>query len=257
MQTTIALLMVNYKTLALTSRCLALIQQHVDLSRFEVWVVDNHSNDESTEYLRSLDWIHLIERRTDQVEKGFESHGKALDLALEQLNHRYVFLLHTDTFIYDADLLEQMLTTIQADPKVVAVGCYEQVLRHPLATAWRRFIRFVKHYHRVLLQAMGVATRPPRGYVEQYIKSFCALWDVQKIKAKGWQFYMEDKIPTYALQDRMRACGYTIASIKPRHVFQYLDHVEAGTVSLKENLPSHHRRVKRKQKMLQHQGGKA
>jgi GT2 family glycosyltransferase len=245
-----AILMVNYKTLALTSRCLDLIKQNLDLNQYEVWVVDNHSNDQSTDYLRSLDWIHLLERSTDQVEKGFESHGKALDFALEKISNRYVFLLHTDTFIYDASVLDRMLQTMQQKDRVVAVGCYEQVLRSPWATAWRRLIRFLKHYKRVLLQALGISTRPPRGFYERYIKSFCALWDMQTVKQHGFTLYMAEKIPTYELQDRMRDLGFHIIGIKPRVIFQYLDHVEAGTVSLKENLPSHHRRVKRKQKFL-------
>ena len=250
MQEKHAILMVNYKTLELTSRCLDLIKQNLDLNHYDVWVVDNHSNDESTDYLRGLNWIRLLERHTDQVEKGFESHGKALDFAFDKIKNRYVYLLHTDTFIYDSSILQLMLSNMQQDSRVVAVGCYEQVLRHPLATAWRRVIRFLKHYKRVILNGLGIPTRPPRGFYEKYIKSFCALWDLQKVKQYGFSFYMAEKIPTYELQDKMQALGYKIIGIKPSVIFQYLDHVEAGTVSLKENLPSHHRRMKRKQKFL-------
>jgi hypothetical protein len=57
--------MVNYKTFELTKNALELIQACIDTKRNPVWVVDNQSGDESTEYLKSLDWIHLIERVPD------------------------------------------------------------------------------------------------------------------------------------------------------------------------------------------------
>ena len=143
-----------------------------------------------------------------------------------------------------------MLEKMRADGQVAAVGCYEQVLRSRLATAWRRFSRFIKHYRRVVIISLGIPSRPARGYYETYIKSFCALWDAQKIREHEFSFYMADRIPSYELQDRMLALGYKIVGIKPRTMFKYLDHVEAGTVTVKLDLPKNHRRMKRKKNFL-------
>lgn len=245
-----SILLVNYKTLEITKLCLDLIRQNLDLSKVQVWVVDNNSADESTTYLRALDWINLIERVPEQVENGFTSHGRALDLALDKITTDYVFLFHSDTLLYDAAILEMMLEKCSSDPSVAAVGCYEQVYRGRLKTTWRVFIRFIKHIYRKAKVLLGLNTRPPRGYYEVYLKSFCALWNVKMMKNLNMRFFMGDRIPGYELQDKMRALGYKIVDIPAKIVFQYLEHVEAGTVSVKSGYSDAHRRIKRKKSIL-------
>ena len=245
-----SIIMVNYKTLELTKNALNFIKSAIDIERNPVWVVDNQSEDASSEYLRGLDWIRLIERAPEPNENGFTAHGRALDLAFHQIDTDYVFLFHTDTFLYDAFILEHMLKTLMANPKNVAVGCLEQVQRPILHTAWRYFIRFLKHYQRIIKLMLGFKTRPPRGFYEVYIKSFCALWDAKLMKSKQLQFMMDDRIPGYQLQDMLRAEGYQIATIAPRTIFKYLDHVEAGTVSLREGYGPSHKRIQRKLAVL-------
>ena len=82
--------LVNYKTPELTKICLTLLKQHfdngfLDVKHVQVWVVDNNSQDDSSDYLRSLDWIHLIERIPEGKEEGFAAHGKALNMILDQM----------------------------------------------------------------------------------------------------------------------------------------------------------------------------
>lgn len=246
-----SIIMVNYKTLELTKNALRFIQACIDTKRNPVWVVDNQSGDESTEYLKSLDWIHLIERVPDTNENGFKAHGRALDVAFHKIDTDYVFLFHTDTFLYDAFILQDMLSTMLSNPKAAAVGCLEQVNRPLTHTIWRYFIRFIKHYERTIKVKLGVKTRPPRGFYEVYIKSFCALWNAKLMKSMGLQFMIDDRIPGYQLQDTMREKGYLIHTIPPRKIFKYLDHVEAGTVSLREGYDNTHKRIRRKLEMLQ------
>ena len=52
-----SIVIVNYKTPEITKICLDLLHQHLGDS-VPIWVVDNYSADESTEYLKSLDWIN-------------------------------------------------------------------------------------------------------------------------------------------------------------------------------------------------------
>jgi len=54
--------LVNYKSLELTKKCLQLLQDVVQEKSISVYVVDNDSRDSSSEYLRTLSWINLIER---------------------------------------------------------------------------------------------------------------------------------------------------------------------------------------------------
>ncbi len=247
--------LVNYKTLDLTRVCLELLKKHLDSGalgkdRVDVWVVDNDSQDESTEYLRSLDWIHLIERAAEANEEGFEAHGKGLDLILPFIKTDYLFLLHTDTFIYDPAVFGWMLAYMLEDDKVAAVGCLEQLNRGYLRTGWRIFSRFCRHYSRKLKLAAGLKSKAPKPYLEQYLKSFFTLWNVKLMRQLGYTFYMANRIPGYELQDRMKANGYKLIKLSPMKLFQYLDHIEAGTVGLKAGYSDKNRRVKRKKSIL-------
>ena len=247
--------MVNYKTLELTRTALSFLKGHLDsgaldASRVEVWVVDNDSGDASTEYLRSLDWIHLIERPSPGKEQGFAAHGEGLDLVLQAINTDYLFLMHTDTFIYDAEIFVRCLQRMQAQPKVAAIGCLHQLNRGHFRLFWRAFTGFFKYHQRRLKQRMGLPSRQARPYIEPYIKSFFALWNVALMKKLGYRFYMEQQIPGYVLQDKLTAQGYVIERISPARLFRYLDHVEAGTVGLVNGYTAQNRRLQRKQAML-------
>lgn len=73
--------LVNYQTFDLTKICLNLLKKHIDAgllvpNKVDIGVVDNDSKDESTDYLRTLDWINLIERKPVGQETGFAAHGR-------------------------------------------------------------------------------------------------------------------------------------------------------------------------------------
>ena len=249
-----AIVMVNYKTLELTKISLSLLKQHIDAglipTETPVWVVDNDSQDGSTDYLRSLDWIHLIERKSSGKEQGFAAHGHALDLVLQKINCPYLFLMHTDTFIYQPKVFDLLLASLKHSSNAVAIGCLEQINRGYLRSYWRLISRFFKHYSRRAVRFMGINGREPKPYKEQYIKSFFALWDVKWMKEQRLSFYMQDRIPGYALQDIALESGRSISKISAMQLFKYLDHVEAGTVGLVAGYDDMNRRVKRKLALL-------
>ena len=249
-----AIVMVNYKTLELTKISLSLLKQHMDAgliaSTTEVWVVDNDSQDASTDYLRSLDWIHLIERKVVSKEQGFAAHGHALDLVLPKINCQYLFLMHTDTFIYQPKVFELLLMSLKNKPTIVATGCLEQLDRGYLRSYWRLTSRFCKHYSRRAVRFLGIDGREPKPYKEQYIKSFFALWDISWMKENKLTFFMQNRIPGYALQDVALETGRKIKHISAMQLFKYLDHVEAGTVGLVAGYDDMNRRVKRKLALL-------
>lgn len=247
--------LVNYKTLALTKISLELLKKHLDnaeldFKRVDVWVVDNHSQDDSVEYLRTLDWIKLIEREPTGHEEGFVAHGKGLDLILQQITSDYLFLMHTDTFVYDASVFDWMLNFCLMDKKIAAVGCLEQLNRGYFRSTWRITSRFLKHYSRRIRLFLGLNARQPKPYVEAYLKSFFALWNVGLMKQQGYTFLMENRIPGYALQDKLKQDGYKLKVVSPMKLFKFLDHVEAGTVGLRALYSDMNRRVKRKKSIL-------
>lgn len=246
-----SIVLVNYKTLDLTKTCLMLLQEALRGTNIPVIVVDNHSDDASSEYLRSLDWIELIERKHTGPEAGNIAHGRALDLALAQVETDYLFLLHTDTFIYDPAVFAIMLDQCTEQRDVAAVGCLEQLDRGSVRSAWRLASRFCKHYARRSLLALGVQAREPKPYREVHLKSFCTLWNVAFIKQHGFHFQMDERNPGYELQDRMTSLGYQVRSISPRKMFRYLDHIQSGTVSAMGGYACNHRRVRMYEQITQ------
>lgn len=242
--------LVNYKTPEVTAICLDLLKKAINGSKVPVYVVDNNSNDESLAHLKSQDWIHLIERKAEAPEVGFMAHGRALDLALEQVNTDYLLLIHTDTLIYNSEIFDILLEKISTNDHIAAVGCLEQVNRPIYATAWRVLLRSIKYYTRKVKVALGIKTREPRLFYEVYLKSFCTLWNAKIIKAHNMSFAMVERIPGYEMQDRLPILGYEFVTIPPSQMFSYLDHIEAGTVSHVSALGSNHKRVKNYQAVL-------
>jgi len=143
-QKLVTILIPNYKTPEITKICLRLIRQHTDFTRAEVIVIDNNSNDASLEYLKTLNWITLIERKADAPETPPLSHSRALDLALTQVKTPYVLSIHTDTFVKRADWLDVLLTPFDKNPKLAGVGSWKlesksrlQMLGYQFEQAWK------------------------------------------------------------------------------------------------------------------------
>lgn len=236
--------LVNYKTHDLTKKCLELLRETAGAQGVPVWVVDNDSADRSTEYLRGLDWINLIERASPGREPGHIAHGRALDMVLERIDTEYLLLLHTDTLIYNPQVFQLLLDRCMAGPKVAAAGCVEQLNRGLTRTLWRHSSRFCKHYFRRGLRALGLPGRAPKPWKEQHLKSFCTLWNARAMKQHGLHFCMDDRVPGYTLQDRMLELGYQISLVSPGRLFKYLDHVQAGTVAAAGGYAANHRRTR-------------
>lgn len=239
-----SIVIVNYKTPEITKICLELLHQHVGDKHVPVWVVDNYSADESTQYLRTLDWINLIERSVSEPEAGHIAHGKALDMVLERVDTDYLLLMHTDTFVFDKNIFPMILNKCTNNKKVVAVGCVEQLNRGTARTVWRYSSRLFKHHYRRLKISMGLRSREPKPYREVYLKSFFTLWNCKLIKQHGMHFSMDDRVPGYTLQDQMTALGYVVETLSPRKIFSYLDHIQAGTVAATGGYGKTHRRTK-------------
>lgn len=226
-----SIILVNYKSYDVTTICMHLLKKAVDVSETPIIVVDNGSNDESLSYLKSLDWITLIERVPVEGEPGFMAHGRGLDLAMQAVHTDYVLLLHTDTFIHDPAILDLLFEKTQLDARIAAVGCLEPVLRSRPTVVRRYVVRGIKYYFRRLKLALGIKTRPPKLHYETYMKSFCTLWNVNIMRRHGMSFSMGEQVPGYEMQDRLRELGYQFEAIPPRIMFSFLDHIEKASPS--------------------------
>ena len=63
----------HYQTHDIISLCLRSIRKFTP-QPYKVIVVDNDSKDESLEYLKSVKWLHLIQRK-EEVQRGSWAHG--------------------------------------------------------------------------------------------------------------------------------------------------------------------------------------
>ena len=248
---TFSIALVNYKTLPITRICLDLLHNYAKRHGIPVWVVDNDSADDSTHYLRTLDWINLIERKSHAREAGHIAHGKALDLILKNVETPYLFLLHTDTFVFNTDVFSMMMNHITAHPRTVAVGCVEQINRGFIRTIWRFGTRLLKFHYRTVKQHLRLPSKTPKPYREVYLKSFCTLWNCNIIKKHNLHFLTNNRVPGYSLQEKIIKLGYAITFLSARALFSYLDHIQAGTIAAAGTYGLDHRRSKMYNVILQ------
>lgn len=90
----VSIILVNYKTKDLTINCIKSIYEKTKDLNFEIFVVDNNSQDGSIEAIeKEFSNINIIK---NPVNAGF---GSANNLAIKQANGKYILCLNTDTLL--------------------------------------------------------------------------------------------------------------------------------------------------------------
>jgi len=217
---------VNYKTLDLTRLCLRSIRKFTR-PPYEVIVVDNDSQDESTQYLRSLKWIRLIERKdkTNDSSGGY-AHAAALDMALERTMTEFFVAMHSDTFVHQDNWLGQLLALFRNDSWIACVGGGKVELT-PAWEVWIKKLTDFKTLGRKLLQIPD-----PLGLHRYYNRTVCSIYRTDVLKKEGLSFLMDrDKGLTvgkklyFELVDR----GYKTVELSDRFMKRYICHLAHAT----------------------------
>jgi glycosyltransferase involved in cell wall biosynthesis len=220
------LCVVNYKTLDLTRLCLRSIRKFTR-PPYEVIVVDNNSQDASTDYLRSLTWIRLIERtdKTNDSSGGY-AHAAALDMALAQTQTEFFGSLHSDTFVRRENWLGELLAFFAEDPKIACVGGGKVELSSGWQDCFKKLTDF-KTLKRKLLQ-----TPDPLGMHRYYNRTVCSIYRTDVLKKENLSFLMDrekgltvGKKLYFELVDR----GYKTVELSDRIMRQYLYHLAHAT----------------------------
>ncbi len=217
---------VNYKTFDFTRLCLRSIRKFTDYP-CEVLVVDNDSADESLEYLKSLDWIKLIERRAKPGEPGGGyAHGAALQLALEQCRTEFFVSMHSDTFVKKHGWLKSLIDYFKDDPKTACVGSGKIELI-PQWRLWLKKATDFRTFKRKLLR-----TPDPLGKYRYYNRTICSLYRTEVLQNEKLSFLMDrDKGLTagkklyFELVDR----GYNTVELPPSVMGKYVIHLAHAT----------------------------
>ena len=91
----LSFIIINYKTPEITSECVKSIQKHINID-YEIIVVDNHSQDNSKDYILSKSketkWISL--------DNNF-GYGYAVNRGFDVSNGNYIIVLNSDIIIMD------------------------------------------------------------------------------------------------------------------------------------------------------------
>ena len=148
----LSVVIVSYNVRLYLEQCLQSVQRALEGTEGEVFVVDNHSDDDSVKTVREhYSWVRLIE---NQENLGF---SKANNLAIRQAQGDYVLLLNPDTVVAE-DTFQKSLKFMDEHPKAGGAGvmmCYEDGSKAPesrraLPTPWvaaLKMMGFTKRYY--------------------------------------------------------------------------------------------------------------
>ena len=113
----LSIVIVSYNVRHFLEQCLRSVERAISGIDAEVFVVDNHSVDDSVALVREhFPWVRLI---ASDKNLGF---SKGNNLALRQAQGRYVLLLNPDTVV-EEDTFQQLIAFMEATPDAGAVGC--------------------------------------------------------------------------------------------------------------------------------------
>ena len=148
----LSVVIVNYNVRPYLEQCLQSVRKALEGIEGEVFVVDNHSADDSLAVLhRDYPWVRLIE---NQDNLGF---ARANNIALRQAAGEYVLLLNPDTVVGE-DTLRQVVAFMDAHPKAGGAGVMMHNAdgtrapesRRALPTPWvsaLKMLGFTKRYY--------------------------------------------------------------------------------------------------------------
>jgi glycosyltransferase involved in cell wall biosynthesis len=231
----VSILVPNYKTLELTKLCLRLLRKNTDLNQAKVIVIDNQSDDASLDYLRQVKWIQLIERKILLQETPVQSHSRALDLALDQVDTPFVLSIHTDTLVKHPKWLDFLLSQIKQDDYTAGVGSWKLESK----PFFRRLLKNIeRHIQLFYFQLIGKSQHDIEGVGKNYyyLRSHCALYRVDLLRRYHLHFSDGDEVAGKSMHQSLLNYGYKMLFIPSERLIPYLDHINHATTILNPEL---------------------
>ena len=148
----LSVVIVSYNVRSYLEQCLQSVQKALEGIEGEVFVVDNRSDDDSVEVVKTrYPWVRLI---ANEENMGC---AKANNIAIRQAGGEYVLLLNPDTVV-EEDTLRQVLAFMDSHPKAGgagvmmhnADGSLAPESRRALPTPWvscLKMLGFTKRYY--------------------------------------------------------------------------------------------------------------
>ncbi len=219
---------VNYKTLDLTRLCLRSIRKFTKYP-YEVIVTDNDSQDDSLEYLKSLNWIRLIERKDKNNPGGGYAHAAGLDLGLANCNTEFFVSMHSDTFVQKDNWLTRLISYFGNDENIACVGSGKL----ELIPSWRVLLKKATDLRTFKRKLLGKPD--PIGTFRYYNRTICCIYRTDVLRREKLSFLMDnDKGLTggkklyFELVDR----SYKTVELAPSIMGQYIIHLAHATQAI-------------------------
>lgn len=241
-QSLVTILVPNYKTLQLTQLCLRLLRHYTTSGLAKIIVIDNDSQDESLTWLRTLDWIQLIERKAVPGESPPMSHSRALDLGLAAVTTPFVLSIHTDTLVKHAKWLEFLLAEIAKRPTIAGVGSWKLESK----PWWQRCIKQVeRQVQLVIYKLTGNQQHLLEGVGKNYyyLRSHCAMYRTDVLRHLNLHFADGDMVAGKYLHKKMIEAGYEMIFLPSDVLSTYLEHINHATMVLNPSLSSREKSV--------------
>jgi len=249
-QAEVTLLVPNFRTPEITRLCLRLLRKHTDMARVHVLVIDNDSGEgeASLEYLRSLKWIELIERKSVAGESPGASHAAALDMALARTTTPYVMSIHTDTFVLRDDWLDFLLDKIKQDENIAGIGSWKLEVK-PLYKLWLKKIEYV--LQRLIYPLIGKELiTEGKGRHFYYLRSHLALYRTDLLKKYGLSFGAGEETAGKMLHKALVDHGHSMQFIPSPQLIRYAVHLNHATMILNPELGSREKTVRKGAKKI-------
>ena len=231
--------------------CLRSIRKHSQKYDLEVIVVDNGSRDESLDYLRSLQWIHLLER-PEEVHANWPTNVfTAWDFGIQYATGDYFITMHSDVFVKADDWLDPMLREIDHGPSVAAAGAWKLHLENSIYALQKRVIGYAtKRIKKMLGLRKDVEWK-----IGHYPRDYCAMYRRNVILDKGLQFLPikgkeggYSRGGGYSIAMQLWDAGYATRMVSVDEMRLKIVHIAHGTAAVSEEKPL---KYMRKQKKLE------
>ncbi|EKD72833.1 MAG: hypothetical protein ACD_45C00576G0002 [uncultured bacterium] len=234
MQPQVTILIPHYKTLPLTKVCLQLLHKQTDLAKAKIVVIENGSQDDSLDYLKTLPWIDVVPRTVEQGESPVQSHARALDLGLSRVSTPYVLSIHTDTLVLHPHWLTFLMNHLEKDSTIAGVGSWKLESK----SFWRRALKRIEYAGERILSLR----RTKRGgkssdlataaTADHYLRSHCALYRTDLLKKYHLHFSNGDQVAGKYIHQQLIARGHQMIFLPSEILMKYLIHLNHATTVL-------------------------
>ncbi len=224
--------------------CLRSIRKHSANYDLQVIVVDNGSQDESLDYLRSLSWIHLIERPEEKHTNWPRNVFTAWDRGLQDAEGEYYLTLHSDVFVKTDDWLDPLFREISRKSNIAASGAWKLELEHPLYLWQKRVVGFLS----AKAKSLFGRKRDIKWKQGHYPRDYCAMYRTDILRKHGLTFCTSEgyRGGGHSISRQLWEAGYETGMISVQELATKVFHVAHGTAAVVKEKPLNHKRAQRK-----------